>query len=145
MKEVTIYTDGACSQNHTWTGGWGAILIYENRHFKKISGREYNTTNSRMEIQAVLEALKRLKEPCKVEIVSDSLYVVRTINEWLTDWINTGMYSQKANIDLWDEFIKLKQIHEVTAKHIRGHHGNYYNEIADKLAVNAIKGVDVND
>lgn len=144
MKEVTLYTDGACKQNSTWVGGWGCVLIYENRYIKTFSGRVENTTNSRMEIQAVLEGLKRLKEPCIVHLVSDNIYVVRTINEWLDAWIASGVYQQKSNLDLWDEFIELRKIHKVEAKHIRGHQGNYYNEICDKLATNAIKGEIVN-
>lgn len=144
MKEVTIYTDGACKQNSTRVGGWGCVLIYKENYFKKFSGRVENTTNSRMEIQAVIEGLKRLKEPCEVLIISDNLYVVNTINEWLDDWIEMGEYPYKANTDQWDEFIELRKIHKVTAKHVRGHHGVYYNEICDKLATNAIKGDIVN-
>lgn len=140
MKEVTIYTDGACKQNSTWVGGWGCVLIYQDRYFKKFSGRVEDTTNSRMEIQAVVEGLKRLKEPCKVLIISDNVYVVNTINEWLDKWIASGQYEIKANIDLWDEYIELRKIHEITAKHVRGHAGNHFNGICDRLAVNAIKG-----
>lgn len=145
MKEVTIYTDGACKQNTSRVGGWAAVLIYEDRYFKKISGRVENTTNSKMEILAVIEGLKRLKEPCKVLIVSDNMYVVNTINIWLKDWLETGDYEFKANRDLWDEYIKLSKIHKITAKHVRGHCGVYYNEICDKLATNAIKGVIVDE
>lgn len=145
MKDVTIYTDGACSQNNTWKGGWGCVLIYKGNYIKTISGAEENTTNSRMEIQAVLEGLKRLREPCNVTIVSDSMYVVNTINEWLDNWIEKDCLEVKANSDQWKEFIEFRNIHKIKAKHVKGHAGDYFNEICDRLATNAIKGDIVDD
>lgn len=142
MQKITIYTDGACSQNSTWKGGWGVVILNETGGInKKLNGSELNTTNSRMEIQAVLEGLKYLQEPTEVTIISDSKYVVETINSWLDNWISKGILDTKANVDQWKQFIELRKIHKVNAIHIRGHRGIYYNEICDKLATDAIKGV----
>ena len=94
-----------------------------------------------MEIQAVIEGLKYLTESSDVTIISDSKYVCETINTWLDGWINKGILDDKANVDQWKQFIELRKIHKVVAKHIRGHHGIYFNEICDKLATNAIKGI----
>lgn len=142
MQKITIYTDGACSQNSTWKGGWGVVILNETGGInKKLNGSELNTTNSRMEIQAVLEGLKYLQEPTEVTIISDSKYVVETINSWLDNWIAKGILDTKANVDQWKQFIELRKIHKVNAIHIRGHRGIYYNEICDKLATDAIKGV----
>ena len=142
MKTYKIYTDGACSQNKSWKGGWGVVVLNDsNELLNKFNGSAENTTNSRMEIQAVLEALKSIKEPSNITIVSDSQYVCNTINIWLDGWLKSGVYSGKANTDLWDEFIELRKKHNVIAEHIRGHRGNYYNEIADRLAVAGVNGV----
>lgn len=142
MKDVVIYTDGACSQNSTWKGGWGVVILDENGGIKtKLNGSEENTTNSRMEIQAVIEGLKTLKEPSTVKIVSDSAYVCGTINTWLKDWVYKGILDSKANSDQWREYLEISKEHKVVAEHIRGHHGIYFNEICDKLATNAIKGI----
>lgn len=142
MNKVTIYTDGACSQNSTWKGGWGVVVLDELGGIKaKLNGSEENTTNSRMEIQAVIEGLKYLNEPSDVTIISDSKYVCETINTWLDGWINKGILEDKANADQWNQFIELRRVHKVVAKHIRGHQGIYFNEICDKLATNAIKGI----
>lgn len=142
MKDVVIYTDGACSQNSTWKGGWGVVILDENGGIKtKLNGSEENTTNSRMEIQAVIEGLKTLKEPSNVKIVSDSAYVCGTINTWLSNWIHKGILDNKANSDQWLEYLELSKGHNIVAEHIRGHRGNYFNEICDKLATNAIKGI----
>lgn len=142
MEKVTIYTDGACKQNSSWKGGWGVVILNELGGIKvKLNGSEENTTNSRMEIQAVIEGLKYLTEPSDVTIISDSKYVCETINTWLDGWINKGILDDKANVDQWKQFIELRKIHKVVAKHIRGHHGIYFNEICDKLATNAIKGI----
>lgn len=142
MKDVVIYTDGACSQNSTWKGGWGVVILDENGGIKtKLNGSEENTTNSRMEIQAVIEGLKTLKEPSNVKIVSDSAYVCGTINTWLKDWVYKGILDSKTNSDQWREYLEISKEHKVVAEHIRGHHGIYFNEICDKLATNAIKGI----
>ena len=141
MGSVKIYTDGACSQNGSWKGGWGVVILSENGGIKKkLNGSEEHTTNSRMEIRAVLEAIKQVEEPSEITIVSDSQYVCNTINGWLDSWIQGGSYSGKSNTDLWDEYLELRKPHKIIAEHIRGHQGNYYNEICDRLAVGAIRG-----
>lgn len=140
-KEIKIYCDGACAQNSSWEGGWGVVILGENGGIaKKFSGYSKKTTNSRMEIQAMLEGLKYLKKPSKVTIYSDSQYVCKTINEWLDGWLKKGTFKEKANTDQWEEFIELRKIHDVEAQHVRGHRGNYYNEIVDSLAYKASKG-----
>ena len=117
MKEVTIYTDGACSGN-PGPGGWGAVLMFQGKQ-KEISGGAKNTTNNIMEITAVIEALKLLKESCKVKIYSDSAYVVNAFNEhWIEGWIAKNWQNSKKepvkNKELWQELISLKNKHQVT-------------------------------
>lgn len=137
MKEVTIYTDGACSGN-PGKGGWGAVLIYGNIQ-KELSGFEEVTTNNKMELTACIEALKMLKEPCNVNLFSDSAYVVNAFNDdWISGWIkNNWRNSQKkevANIELWKELIELTKFHSVVFNKVKGHAGDKYNEICDALA-----------
>ena len=138
MKNVTIYTDGACSGN-PGPGGYGAILIY-NGIEKEISGGEESTTNNRMEILAVLRALELLKEPCNVTIYSDSAYVVNTIEKrWLISWKNNNwIKSDKKkvkNIELWEEMLKFLEIHNIKFVKVKGHSDNEYNNRCDRLAV----------
>ncbi len=142
MKKVTLYTDGACSGN-PGKGGWGAVLMF-NGHEKRISGAEESTTNNRMEIKAVIEGLKCLKEPCDVEIYSDSAYTVNAFNKgWLSDWERAGwIKSDKKpvlNADLWQELKALSGIHSLSFIKVKGHSDNEYNNICDKLATDAIK------
>lgn len=137
MKEVTIYTDGACSGN-PGKGGWGAVLIYGNIQ-RELSGFEEVTTNNKMELTACIEALKMLKEPCNVNLFSDSAYVVNAFNDdWISGWIkNNWRNSQKkevANIELWKELIELTKFHSVVFNKVKGHAGDKYNEICDALA-----------
>lgn len=137
MKEVTIYTDGACSGN-PGKGGWGAVLIYGTIK-RELCGFEDETTNNKMELTACIEALKMLKEPCKVNLFSDSAYVVNAFNDdWISGWIkNDWKNSQKkevANVNLWKELISLTQYHKVIFNKVKGHAGNQYNEICDCLA-----------
>lgn len=138
MKEVSIYTDGACSGN-PGPGGWGAVLIYKGKK-KEISGKvEETTTNNRMELTAVIEGLKALKEPCKVKIFSDSAYLINAFNQnWLEKWQRNGWLNSKKekveNIDLWQELLRLKSIHQIEWHKVRGHHGVPMNELCDKLA-----------
>ena len=137
MKEVTIYTDGACSGN-PGKGGWGAVLIYGNIQ-RELSGFEEVTTNNKMEPTACIEALKMLKEPCNVNLFSDSAYVVNAFNDdWISGWIkNNWRNSQKkevANIELWKELIELTKFHSVVFNKVKGHEGDKYNEICDALA-----------
>ena len=139
MKNVEIYTDGACSGN-PGMGGWGAILVYNGKE-KEICGSEAQTTNNRMELTAVIEALKALKEPCAVTLTTDSKYVCDAINqEWVYNWKrNSWRKPDKKpalNIDLWEELLALLEKHSVTFVWVKGHNGNAYNERCDKLAVN---------
>ncbi len=140
MKKVIIYTDGACSGN-PGPGGWGAVLIFGEIE-KKISGGEKNTTNNRMEIAGVIEGLKLLKEPCEVELFSDSKYVCDGISKWLDSWKkNNWKNSAKQpvkNQDLWEEILKLKNIHKISVNWVKGHSNDKYNEIADSLATAAV-------
>lgn len=138
MKEIQIYTDGACSGN-PGKGGWGAILVYNN-HEKEISGGEESTTNNRMELTAVIEALKLLKEPCKVILTTDSKYVCDAINKgWLYSWKSNGWKKADKkpalNIDLWEKLLPLLEEHQITFNWVKGHNGHPYNERCDKLAV----------
>lgn len=142
MKEVTIYTDGACSGN-PGPGGWGAILMY-NGTSKEISGANKDTTNNIMEITAVLEALKLLKEECKVKVYSDSAYVVNAFNQgWIYNWKKnnwkTASKDPVKNQELWEELYSLVQKHKVEFIKVKGHSDNEYNNRCDFLATSAIK------
>ncbi len=142
MKQVTIYTDGACSGN-PGPGGWGAILMY-NETSKEISGATTNTTNNIMEITAVLEALKLLKEECEVKVYSDSAYVVNAFNQgWIYNWRKnnwkTASKDPVKNQELWEELYSLVQKHKVEFIKVKGHSDNEYNNRCDFLATNAIK------
>lgn len=144
MDEVTIYTDGACSGN-PGPGGWGAILMLgENR--KEISSGSENTTNNIMELTAVIEALKILKRPCKVNIYSDSAYVVNAfLQKWIYGWMKKGWKTAGGdpvkNKELWQELYSLTQKHNVEFIKVKGHADNEYNNRCDELARNAIKSL----
>lgn len=142
MKKVEIYTDGACSGN-PGPGGWGAVLIYNN-NIKELSGAKLNTTNNRMELTAVIEALKALKEHCEVTLTTDSKYVCDAINKgWVYSWKkNNWKKADKKpalNVDLWEELLILLEKHEVKFIWVKGHNGHKYNERCDELAVNEYK------
>lgn len=142
MKKVNIYTDGACSGN-PGKGGWGAVLVY-NENEKKISGGKKETTNNRMELTAVIKALKTLKEPCEVDLTTDSKYVCDSVNKgWVYSWEkNNWKKSDKKpalNTDLWIELLDLLKIHKVAFFWVKGHNGHHYNEICDTLATDEIK------
>ena len=142
MKEVTIYTDGACSGN-PGPGGWGAVLIY-NENKKEISGANKETTNNIMEITAVLEALKLLKEECKVKVYSDSAYVVNAFNNgWIYNWQKnnwkTADKKPVKNQELWQELYSLFKTHKVEFIKVKGHSDNELNNRCDFLATSAIK------
>ena len=142
MKEVDLYTDGACSGN-PGIGGWAAVLIYKG-YQKQISGAEKETTNNRMEITAVVEGLKLLKESCKVKIYSDSAYVVNAINnDWLTNWQLNGWKTankkEVLNRDLWEELLTLCTKHQTTFIKVKGHADNELNNLCDKLAVSEVQ------
>ena len=138
MDEVTIYTDGACSGN-PGPGGWGALLMLgENR--KEISGGSENTTNNIMELTAVIEALKILKRPCKVNVYSDSAYVVNAfLQKWIYGWMKKGWKTAGGdpvkNKELWQELYGLTKIHEVTFNKVKGHADNEFNNRCDEMAV----------
>ena len=138
MDEVTIYTDGACSGN-PGPGGWGAILMLgENR--KEISGGSENTTNNIMELTAVIEALKILKRPCKVNIYSDSAYVVNAfLQKWIYGWMKKGWKTAGGdpvkNKELWQELYSLTKTHVVTFNKVKGHADNEFNNRCDEMAV----------
>ena len=142
MKKVDIFTDGACSGN-PGSGGWGAILRY-NTVEKEISGGESNTTNNRMEITAVIEALAMLKEPCEVTLYSDSQYVCNALEKgWAKKWkANNWMRNKKdpaLNPDLWERLLQLYDTHKVKIVWVKGHAGHPENERCDRLAVAQIK------
>lgn len=140
LKEVEIYTDGACRGN-PGRGGWGAILVYQGKE-KELSGGEPLTTNNRMELTAVISALNQLKEPCRVTLTSDSTYVVHAITKgWLDNWMRLGF--RKAgnkplpNDDLWRQLAEAMKPHQIRWEWVRGHEGHPYNERCDALAVAA--------
>lgn len=137
MKEVTIYTDGACSKN-PGPGGWGAVLMY-GEHQKEISGFTPLTTNQRMELTAAIEACKSLKEPCQVKLYSDSAYLINAFNQrWLVNWQRNGWKNSKKepveNQDLWKELLALAEKHQITWIKVKGHANNVYNNRCDELA-----------
>ena len=142
MKKVTIYTDGACSGN-PGPGGWGAILIYKDQKLE-LSGFEAHTTNNRMELLAPIEALSRLKEPCEVDVYSDSAYLVNAfLQNWLVNWVRRGwLKSDKKpveNRDLWEQILKLSQTHRITWHKAKGHADNPLNNRCDALATGEIR------
>ena len=137
MKEVTIYTDGACSGN-PGPGGWGAILRYGSA-VKEMSGGDPETTNNRMELIGVITALSALKEPCRVTLYTDSQYVESAVNlGWLESWQRRGWRrkgGEVKNPDLWQALIPLLETHDVTFVWVKGHAENEYNNRCDELAV----------
>lgn len=142
MKKVEVFTDGACSGN-PGPGGWGAVLRY-NGVEKELSGGEANTTNNRMELSAVIFALKALKEPCEVTLYSDSQYVCNALKlGWAKKWRENGWMRNKKdpalNPELWGELLDLCDKHKVEVIWVRGHAGHPENERCDRLAVAAAK------
>lgn len=139
--KVIIYTDGACSKN-PGVGGWGAVLLYGEAQ-KQISGKEEMTTNNRMELQAVIQALKILKRSCEVELYTDSKYVQQGISTWIHNWKKNGWRTADKkpikNQDLWQELDEQSKRHQVNWKWVKGHSDNEYNNLADKLATEVIK------
>ena len=136
MKDVTIYTDGACSGN-PGPGGWAAVLRYGERE-KELAGGERDTTNNRMELTAVIRALEALKEPCAVTVYTDSQYISRAIGEgWLKKWKAAGFTKKGGlkNAELWRTLDGLLQGHEVRFQWVKGHADNAYNNRCDALAV----------
>jgi len=134
VKKITLFSDGSALGN-PGPGGYGVVLRYGDKE-KELSGQEAHTTNNRMELKGVIEGLKALKEPCNVDIVSDSSYVVKGINEWLANWI-TKDFKKVKNPDLWREYIEVAKPHRIHAIWVRGHDGHVENERCDKLARDA--------
>ena len=138
--KIRIYTDGACSGN-PGKGGWGA-LIQENDNEKKLSGSELNTTNNRMELTAVIKALEHYDEAKEIEVFTDSKYVMQGITEWIKNWKNnhwkTSQKKDVKNKDLWVLLDSVSAKHDIKWSWVKGHAGDYGNEIADKLATQAI-------
>lgn len=142
MKQVTIYTDGACSGN-PGPGGWGAILMFNGKTLE-ISGYEAHTTNNRMELLAPIQALTKLREPSNVSIYSDSAYLINAFNQnWLDNWQrNYWRKSNKKpveNQDLWKELLRLCEIHNIRWVKVKGHADNPYNNRCDQLATGEIR------
>lgn len=140
-KKVTIFTDGACSGN-PGPGGWGAVLIY-GENSREISGYEEVTTNQKMELMAAVKALQALKEPCKVELYSDSAYLINAFEQkWYERWQKNGwLNAQKKPVEsreLWMKLLELASIHRIKWNKVKGHSGDIYNERCDKLARDAI-------
>lgn len=137
MKQVTIYTDGACSGN-PGPGGWGAILLYKDT-LRELSGGEEHTTNNRMELLGAISALSALKEPCEIELYTDSQYIANAINKgWLSGWKAKNWKRKDGelkNIDLWQELDRLLNTHAVSFHWVKGHAENQYNNRCDELAV----------
>ncbi len=138
MKTITIYTDGACSGN-PGPGGWGAILEWKGIE-KELSGGEANTTNNRMELTGVISALKALKEPCAVDLYTDSKYVCDAVLKgWVYSWKSKGWIKADKkpalNVDLWEELLPLLDYHSVTWHWVKGHADNEKNNRCDRLAV----------
>ena len=133
---IYIYTDGACRGN-PGPGGWGALLKFGSKE-KQLYGGESLTTNNRMELRAVIEALSALKRPCNVSVTSDSTYVLKGINEWLPNWKKRGWLTSGKkpvkNDDLWKSLDSLKSIHKIEWHWVKGHSGHFENELVDQLA-----------
>lgn len=140
-KHVEIFTDGACSGN-PGPGGWGAVLRYGEVE-KEISGGERDTTNNRMEMMAIIEALRSLKKPCVAKITTDSKYVIQGMTEWLPGWKARGWKTADKkpvkNVDLWQALEEEAERHELHWHWVKGHDGHPENERADQLAVAAIR------
>jgi len=135
-EHIDIYTDGACKGN-PGPGGWGALLIYRGQE-KELFGGEPMTTNNRMEMTAVIEALKCLKRPCRIVLYTDSQYVQKGISEWIKGWKARGWKTASKepvkNADLWQQLDAARQPHDIDWRWVKGHAGHEFNERADQLA-----------
>ena len=136
MKNIKIFSDGS-SLGNPGAGGWGTLLKYNNKT-KELSGSQNNTTNNRMELLGVIKGLEALKEPCNVEVISDSTYVVKAINEWLKGWVIKGWKNSAKkdvkNTDLWKQYLEVSKSHNIKAFWVKGHAGHEENERCDILA-----------
>ena len=138
MKKVVLYTDGACSGN-PGPGGYGAVLIYGGVE-KEIKKKKKSTTNNKMEMMAVIKGLEALKEPCEVEVYSDSAYIVNAIEQgWIESWKKNGWRKADKkpvkNVDLWERLLELMEKHSVTFNKVKGHADDEYNNRCDRIAV----------
>jgi ribonuclease HI len=136
MKQVDVFTDGACSGN-PGPGGWGAILRYGDT-VKELNGGEANTTNNRMELMAAISALQALKAPCEVDLYTDSVYVKDGITKWIHGWKKNGWKTADKkpvkNVELWQALEEAQHRHKVVLHWVKGHAGHPENERADELA-----------
>ena len=143
MKQLEIFTDGACKGN-PGPGGWGAVIRY-GKHEKEISGGDPDTTNNRMELSASIQALKILIEPCEVKLHTDSRYVIDGITKWIHGWQRNGWKNASkqpvSNIDLWHDLIEATARHQVEWIWVKGHNGHPENERADRLASDAAEAI----
>lgn len=147
MKQIEIYTDGACSGN-PGPGGWGAILRFRTAqkvYEKELSGGFVRTTNNRMELLAVIKALEALNRPCEIDLYSDSSYVIKAFNEhWIEGWQRAnwrkGRPNEVKNIDLWQRLLSVAAPHKITWNWVKGHAGHPENERCDRLATSAADG-----
>lgn len=143
MNKVEIFTDGACKGN-PGTGGWGALLI-AGEHRKELFGGELNTTNNRMELKAVIEALNALKRPCDIVVHTDSQYVQKGISEWIHGWKARGWKTAAKepvkNVDLWQALDAAQAKHHIQWRWVKGHAGHDGNERADALANLGVESV----
>ena len=142
MKRVTLYTDGACSGN-PGPGGWGYVLIFR-EHRREVSGYAPDTTNNRMELTAAIEGLSALKEPCEVDLYTDSSYMAHAFTKgWIDNWQRRGWLKADKNPvenqDLWKRLIELAGKHQIRWNLVKGHADNEENNLCDKLATEAIK------
>jgi len=141
MSKIEIYTDGACSGN-PGPGGWGAVLLYK-EHEKRISGGEKDSTNNRMELRAVFEALKTLKKPSEIIVYTDSKYVMDGITKWIFGWKKNGWKTADKkpikNIEFWQDLDVEVARHKIEWVWVKGHSGNRFNEVADQLARDAVE------
>ena len=144
MKEVIIYTDGACRGN-PGPGGWGALIKFDTTE-KEIFGGQNNTTNNQMELSAAIEGLSILKEPCSVELFTDSKYVMDGITQWIQNWKKnnwkTSAKKEVKNKELWQQLDRLMSYHQVQWHWVKGHAGNELNERCDQLARSAAKSIE---
>jgi len=144
METIEIFTDGACKGN-PGTGGWGALMV-SGSHKKELFGGERNTTNNRMELKAVIEALSSLKRPCKIIVHTDSQYVQKGISEWIHGWKARGWKTAAKepvkNVDLWQALDQAQSQHAIEWRWVRGHAGHEGNERADALANLGVNSVD---
>jgi ribonuclease HI len=144
MKTVEIFTDGACRGN-PGPGGWGALLRYGDKE-RTLCGGEYETTNNRMELMAVIKGLSALQRSCEVKVTSDSTYVLKGIQEWMPNWKARGWKTASKkpvkNVDLWQQLDQLVELHSIDWHWVKGHSGHTENEIADQLANRGIDELD---